>query len=401
LIVLDRKSGDIICTSCGAVACESIVHEGSQFRKFEGEVDRNHHGDVRNPLFSDSYNMSTGLGGSVFQTPGGARVGSGRGPSCNQLRKTHRLVELNISNMMCDKIAAGKKSINSTRKGYKDQQKREAFAGMKHVGDALDLNVAMIEKAKEMYSQFRDDRDVLKDRDEVIAACMIEAFDQYSTEGKNMLSELQKNQAIAFFHQGSTSVTKSLRRAMKRSTMHTHNMANSFSNLASKEAHNKTHTSKVNVLSTAVESKALSLWDISDVRSWLVHASQDILEQWQSQDNHQKSGQLSSIAPHLSSKEATAIMAESVFLLCEFVETGSKNTTNQKKRSPGQAMLLLTEKRMCSILGHSFAACALHQKLRALATRQGAFREKQARKKASQIRMKQIKNRHLHGYRAN
>jgi len=42
--ILDRKNGDVICSSCGTVHSESIMHEGSQFRKFEGEVDRNHHG---------------------------------------------------------------------------------------------------------------------------------------------------------------------------------------------------------------------------------------------------------------------------------------------------------------------------------------------------------------------
>ena len=49
------------------------MHEGSQFRKFEGEVDRNHHGDAANPLLSTSYNMSTTLGG--VQITSGAGLG--------------------------------------------------------------------------------------------------------------------------------------------------------------------------------------------------------------------------------------------------------------------------------------------------------------------------------------
>ena len=38
----------------GMVVKESLMHEGSQFRNFEGEADRNHHGDLANPLYSDA-----------------------------------------------------------------------------------------------------------------------------------------------------------------------------------------------------------------------------------------------------------------------------------------------------------------------------------------------------------
>jgi ribosomal protein S27E len=34
--IMDAKNGDIICKNCGAVVIESLMHEGSQFRKFEG-----------------------------------------------------------------------------------------------------------------------------------------------------------------------------------------------------------------------------------------------------------------------------------------------------------------------------------------------------------------------------
>ena len=51
------------------------MHEGSAFRKFEGEIDRNHHGDAPNPLYSNNHNMSTTLGGSPYEAPGS---GAGR-----------------------------------------------------------------------------------------------------------------------------------------------------------------------------------------------------------------------------------------------------------------------------------------------------------------------------------
>jgi hypothetical protein len=54
------------------------MHEGSQFRKFEGEADRNHHGDTANPLYyANAHNtMSTALGG-VQMTTGAGKGGFG------------------------------------------------------------------------------------------------------------------------------------------------------------------------------------------------------------------------------------------------------------------------------------------------------------------------------------
>ncbi|KAL7552616.1 hypothetical protein ACHAWF_015845 [Thalassiosira exigua] len=119
--VLDRKNGDMICTSCGTVVSESLMHEGSQFRKFEGEEDRNHHGDAPNPLFSNSHNMGTTLGGVSLNT--GAGMGGygsgGRGGMENLLRNAHSYTEMNISQF-------GKEE-KKTRIGYKDRQKKDAF----------------------------------------------------------------------------------------------------------------------------------------------------------------------------------------------------------------------------------------------------------------------------------
>jgi hypothetical protein len=50
LFVLDRKNGDVICSNCGTIVAESLMHDGEQFRKFEGEEDRNHVSLVLAPL---------------------------------------------------------------------------------------------------------------------------------------------------------------------------------------------------------------------------------------------------------------------------------------------------------------------------------------------------------------
>lgn len=101
------------------------MHEGQQFRKFEGEEDRNHHGDAANPLYSNSRNMSTTLGG-VSQTTGAGRAGFGSGGSKQNLetilRNAHAYTELNVSQFG--------KTDRRTRIGYKDRQKRDAFVSM-------------------------------------------------------------------------------------------------------------------------------------------------------------------------------------------------------------------------------------------------------------------------------
>mmetsp|Transcript_4870 Transcript_4870/g.9702 ORF Transcript_4870/g.9702 Transcript_4870/m.9702 type:complete len:455 (-) Transcript_4870:98-1462(-) len=133
---VDRKNGDVVCSNCGLVVAESIMHEGSQFRKFEGEVDRNHHGDTPNPLYSNAHNLSTSLSG-VTQTSGagagGWRSGGGRGGRNyeNIIRNAHAYTEMNISQFG--------KTDRRTRTGYKDQQKKDAFRSMTHTGDALNL----------------------------------------------------------------------------------------------------------------------------------------------------------------------------------------------------------------------------------------------------------------------
>ena len=133
----DQKNGDVLCTNCGLVVAEKLMHEGSQYRKFEGEVDRNHHGDAPNPLYSNAHNLSTSLSG-VTQTSGAGAGGwrsggTGRGGRNyeNIIRNAHAYTEMNISQFG--------KTDRRTRTGYKDQQKKDAFRGMTHTGDALNL----------------------------------------------------------------------------------------------------------------------------------------------------------------------------------------------------------------------------------------------------------------------
>lgn len=162
---------------------ESIMHEGQQFRKFEGEQDRNHHGDAPNPLFSNSHNMSTTLGGVAFQ-PGAGMGGYGSGGKRNIeniLRNAHAYTEMNISQFGKDE--------KKTRIGYKDKQKKDAFHQMVHAGDALGLHEAVVQRAKELFAGFRDDREMVQQFKGVLAACLSEAFDELSRDGKQILKK--------------------------------------------------------------------------------------------------------------------------------------------------------------------------------------------------------------------
>jgi transcription initiation factor TFIIIB Brf1 subunit/transcription initiation factor TFIIB len=206
--VLDKKNGDLICTTCGTVATESLMHEGTQFRKFEGEEDRNHHGDVANPLYSNAYNMGTSLGGvnmAVGAGVGGYGSGGKKGLE-TILKNIHNYTEMNISQFGKDE--------KKTRIGYKDRQKKvskgyrihecigctksrcisnlnsflqEAFVQMTHVADALILHQAVLQRAKELFAGFRDDRELVQQFKGVLAGCLCEAFDQLSRDGRQLL----------------------------------------------------------------------------------------------------------------------------------------------------------------------------------------------------------------------
>lgn len=48
VLLLDEKNRRLICAECDTVNKESFMHEGNVFRKFEGQEDKNHHGDISN-----------------------------------------------------------------------------------------------------------------------------------------------------------------------------------------------------------------------------------------------------------------------------------------------------------------------------------------------------------------
>ena len=358
--ILDRKNGDVICSTCGTVHSESIMHEGSQFRKFEGEVDRNHHGDAGNPLLSSSYNMSTTLGG--VQVTSGAGMG-GFGSNQNKrgletiLRNAHAYTELNVSSFGNSKDSQGR-----TRTGYKDKQKKQAFVQMNHVGDALNLHEAMVQRAKEIFAGFRDDRELLHQLKGVIAACLCEAFDQLTQDGRKILqqqetgtveadelkakdSEAQSENAAKKAAIAKTISTN--RRAAKRAELHKASMAGKgglfldFSEVQSKvKSEDTAAKSSAGAAATSpttssrFETMPVSTWDLEDCRSWLLEASRSIAQSWVDErdalpgadGNAGSNGNGSSIPtakknfPKGSRDEIEGKLVENSITLCEFLE---------------------------------------------------------------------------------
>jgi hypothetical protein len=428
--VLDRKNGDLICTECGTIATQSIMHEGSQFRKFEGEEDRNHHGDVANPLYSNAYNMGTSLSG-VSMTVGAGVAGWGSGGKGGGgletiLKNIHNYTEMNISQF-------GKEE-KKTRVGYKDRQKKEAFVQMTHIADALSLHQAVLQRAKELFAGFRDDRELVQQFKGVLAACLCEAFDQLSKEGQQILKVKageEKTAAAGKDKPGVPSIVASAQslnaRASKRSELHRSSLAGKNGVFLDTE---KKETSSADQPTSEVERKPLSSWSLDDTRSWLLEASRTIAKQW-----HKTS-------PKGTLAEIEGLLVQHTLTLCskleeEITKGGKKGSLNRQKvvtprvqmgtlgikwqhkhergsggaggvgnsgrgygkasqvkpsgRSAGQILILKTAKKLSEAVGNAKAGEAFHRELSALRSRQEALKKKQRSDVVSAQRLNQMK----------
>lgn len=426
--VLDKKNGDLICTECGTVNKQSLMHEGNAFRKFEGEEDRNHHGDVANPLMSNAYNMGTSLSGVTASV--GAGIG-GIGSSSRQgletiLKNIHNYTEMNISQFGKDE--------KKTRIGYKDKQKKEAFYQMAHVADALNLHQAVLQRAKELFAGFRDDRELVQQFKGVLAACLCESFDQLSKDGKQLLKTKSGSDKSLL---GAESEQVSNSRATRRNELHSSSLAGKGGLFLNSEGGKKMEhaTVKEEGPISDYEKKSASSWDIDDVRSFLLEASKIIAKQ-----RYAKSVETNEASKSLS--ELEGILVQNALSLCSVLEdeiNGGKqqNGVNRQKvatarvsdmgslnirwqhshergsggaggvgnngimrpskpsgngkRSPGQILILKTAKKLGEAMGDKDAGEAFHTEIRRLLSRQELRKKKDLRDIASSQRLNQMK----------
>mmetsp|Transcript_23083 Transcript_23083/g.43673 ORF Transcript_23083/g.43673 Transcript_23083/m.43673 type:complete len:572 (+) Transcript_23083:731-2446(+) len=343
--VLDRKNGDLICRMCGTVVSESIMHEGSQFRKFEGEEDRNHHGDAPNPLFSNSHAMATTLGGMSFQTGAGmGGYGSGaRGGIENILRNAHAYTEMNISQF-------GKEE-KKTRIGYKDRQKKDAFYQMVHAGDALGLHEAVVQRAKELFAGFRDDRELVQQFKGVIAACLAEAFDQLSQDGRQLLKK-KAGEATDGGTGGEEENQKAVHaRASRRNDLHSASLAGkgglqldttvmSHGGVGggNRKSPNQSRTGQ------PFETKPSATWDMDDCKSWMIEATKSIARFWvesqqasgtsvtaESKTNGNNNNNPAMAIPKGTKDELEGRLVEHTLKICEYLESEQKKSSSKSK----------------------------------------------------------------------
>lgn len=154
---------------CGTVVQDHIVHEGSAYRKFEGEEDKSHHGPAPNKLFSSGHNLRTMI--------------SVDGPDAANLRRAAEFVEMNLSQMGKDE--------RRTRIGYKDQMKKKACNMIDHVAANLDLHEIVVARAKKMFAEFRDVREHVHQFEAIVAGCVLSAYQD--TKQQVFLAQTKKH----------------------------------------------------------------------------------------------------------------------------------------------------------------------------------------------------------------
>jgi hypothetical protein len=413
LFVLDRKNGDVICSTCGTVNSESLMHEGSMYRKFEGEEDRNHHGDSANPLYSNAHNMSTTLGGVQITTgAGGGGFGTQKRGLETVLRNAHAYTELNISQFG--------KGDRRTRTGYKDKQKKDAFIQMTHVGDALNLHEAVVQRAKELFAGFRDDRELVQQFKGVIAACLCEAFEQLSSDGRQILKQKQEAPTEVFANP----------RANRRNELHHANLAGKGGLLLDTDAIKKEETG---VIGSSVMNKPISSWTLDDCRSWLMEASRNIAQEWVNERNKGAKN-----IPPGTQEELEGQIVEHSINLCDQLEAelrehdkksdvngrsrtitprvndmsklsikwqhkhergsggkggvgGSGRTHQQIGRTAGQILILKSAKKLGMMVNDEIAGEAIHKELRSLVNKQDTLKRQKLREEATRQRFAQMK----------
>jgi hypothetical protein len=153
-----------------------------------------------------------------------------------------------------------------------------------------------------------------------------------------------------------------------------------------------TSSNACNNAGVSLERKPISSWDLNDVRAWLLAASKAIAKHWLEHGfNIQESKSL---------EELEGVLVQHVFVICEHLETNMEYYCSQGPTSSpvplaaGKKLLLMSSKKLSSIVGDAKAASALHQKLRGVVNRQAARRHLAAGKKASHVRFQQIKRKH-------
>lgn len=266
-------------------------------------------------------------------------------------------------------------------------------------------------------------------------ACLCEAFEQLSQEGRAIL----KGASDDVFKEDET--TKKLSaRAARRNELHHATIAGKggllldFSEVNEKEKGKSPMASASSSTSPkgSVSEKPAATWDLLDCRSWLLDASRRIAQSW---DEERKKGtEASKKYPQGKLEDLEGQLVEHSITLCENLEselkemnekaasskritprvndmsklgikwqniqdrrTGGKlgiakaSVAKPSGRTAGQILLLKTAKKLGSIMNDDVAGEAFHKELRAVVGQQETRKRQQMRDEATRQRLQQMK----------
>ena len=198
---------------------------------------------------------------------------------------------------------------------------------------------------------FRDDRELVQQFKGVLAACLCEAFEQLSAEGRH-LTRQQQQQADQQQQRTSNTADDPAQqqqalsaRAARRNELHhatlagkgglllnnnNNNSAVAVVETASSAASNASDNGKTVVTDDQGHEKPAASWDLEDCRSWLLEASRNIAQAWDAE--RQNNTALAKQIPALPFGELEGRLVEHSITLCEHLETelqsrGSAATT--------------------------------------------------------------------------
>jgi hypothetical protein len=283
---------------------------------------------------------------------------------------------------------------------------------------------------------FRDDRELVQQFKGVLAACLCEAFEQLSAEGKHLLRQQQQQydqQNRKEEEEGGDS-SKLSARASRRNELHHATLAGKGGILLNAKAEDTVEDKTPASPSNSMEKPAAS-WDLEDCRTFLLEASRRIAQSWV--DERRKNTPASKKLPQSPLGELEGRLVEHSIRLCEQLETELQTHTGEmdgkqrvvtprvtdmsklgikwqhshergsggkggvggsgkivtamaNSRTAGQILLLKTAKKLGSILADPVAGEAIHRELRSVIGKQEEHKRMKIREEATRQRLNQM-----------
>jgi len=299
---------------------------------------------------------------------------------------------------------------------------------------------------------FRDDRELVQQFKGVLAACLCEAFEQLSAEGKHLTRQQQQQQDQQNQRQNDGTANNAEEeqqplsaRASRRNELHhatlagkgglmlnnNNNSTGAADAVAAGEERAPTGLGASTVTDDQGHEKPAAAWDLEDCRSWLLEASRSIAQSWDAERKKNPSSALSQIIPAVPLGELEGRLVEHSITLCEQLEAelqsrSSGNGGNSRRngvvtprvtdmtklgikwqhahergsggrggaagrgRTAGQVLLLKTARKLGTILKDELAGDAFHRELRAVIGRQEELKRKGLREEATRQRLTQM-----------